>query len=262
MWSERVYIGISHLISFNWLDIVEDDRLTFGRRGLQLTDRTFKYRKEICKVGKLLYDKGLIAGTEGNISCRLPSGDVLITPSGVCKGMMEPDELAVVDITGKPSSKSRKPSSEYRIHLLAYDRRPEVQAVVHAHPSYSTGFALAGIAIEASGLPEFRDTFGTVPFVPYGEPGTQELAGSLERFIATGHTYLLENHGLVSLGTTLLEAYFRLEMAEHCAKALYLALQIETATAMDMEYAEDDERIEENSISTLTLPRDRRRREN
>ncbi len=227
-----------------------------------MADKTLKYRKEICKVGKLLYDKGLIAGTEGNISCRLPSGDILITPSGVCKGMMQPEELSVIDSSGKPKARSNKPSSEYRIHLLAYQRRPEIEAVVHAHPSYATGFALAGIAIEAGGLPEFRDTFGNVPFVPFGEPGTSELAGALEKFIATGHTYLLENHGLVSLGTSLLEAFYRLEMAEHCAKALYLALQIETATAMDMEYAEDDEQIEENSISTLTLPRDRRRREN
>lgn len=227
-----------------------------------MADKTLAYRKDICRVGKLLYDKGLIAGTEGNISCRLPAGEILITPAGICKGMMSPADLVVVDRTGKPKSKSHRPSSEYRIHLLAYEKRPEINAVVHSHPSYATGFALAGTAIDASGLPEFEVSFGTIPFVPYAAPGTTELSDALAKHIGSGCVYLLENHGLVALGTTVLEAFFRTEMAEHCAKALYLAYQIDMAMDMDVGYDEEEITAGEHSLSAITMPRDRRRREN
>lgn len=227
-----------------------------------MADKTLTYREEICRVGKLLYDKGLIAGTEGNISYRLPAGEILITPAGICKGMMNPADLVRIDHNGKPQSKSHRPSSEYRIHLLAYEKRPEINAVVHSHPSYATGFALAGTVIDASGLPEFEVSFGAIPFVPFATPGTTELSDALAKHIGSGCVYLLENHGLVALGTTLLEAFFRTEMAEHCAKALYLAYQIDLALEMNVEYDEDSTAADENSLTAITMPRDRRRREN
>ncbi len=219
-------------------------------------------RATICEVGKLMYDKGLIAGTEGNLSVRLASGEILITPTGVCKGYMKPEQLALIKPDGRVVSGSAKPSSEFRIHLAAYNLRKEIKAVVHAHPSYANSFAIAGMEVEGDVLPEFRETFGEIPLVPFGEPGSANLAELIGSYLGANHTYLLERHGLVSIGEDLWQAFFRLEMAEHCCKALYLSEQIWTLRDLAEQY--DDENFDEldAEIQNMPFPRERRRREN
>lgn len=187
-------------------------------------------RQQICEVGKLLYDKGMIAGSEGNISCRLPDGDILITPSGRCKGVLEPEQLVRISITGEVLSGAENPSSEYRLHVFGYQKRNDVAAAVHAHAPYSTAFALAGISLGQVDLPEFVPVFGEIPLTNYAEPGTQEAAESIGPWIEKCHTFLLAKHGIIAFGKDLWEAYYRVEMAEHCARILWLSRMLKSSS--------------------------------
>jgi L-fuculose-phosphate aldolase len=180
-------------------------------------------RQQICEVGKLLYNKGMIAGSEGNISCRLPDGDILITPSGFCKGVLEPEQMVRISIAGEVLHGEEKPSSEYRLHLFGYQKRDDLRAAVHAHAPYSSAFALAGIPLEQVDLPEFAPVFGEIPLISYAEPGTQEVAESISPWIDMCHTFLLAKHGIIAFGKDLWEAYYRVETAEHCARILWLS---------------------------------------
>ncbi len=234
----------------------------YSARESKLIQDEKELRETVCEIGKIMYDKGLVVGVEGNISCRLPSGDILITPAGVCKGVLKPQQLTIVKIDGKSEVNGSKPSSEYRIHLVAYKLRGEINAIVHAHPSYTTAFAIAGMDIEGEVLPEFTATFGEIPLVPFAEPGTSKLADNFSSYLGSNHTYLLERHGLVALGNDLWQAFHRLDMAEHCAKSLYLAEQLWTLRDLTEQYDEDDFDELDAEIQNMPFPRERRRREN
>ncbi len=234
----------------------------YTTREKRLSQDEKELREAICEIGKLMYSKGLIAGMEGNISCRLTSGEILITPAGVCKGYLKPQQIATMRLDGKNGIGSTLPSSEYRIHLTAYRLRKDVNAVVHAHPSYATAFAIAGMDIEGEVLPEFVSTFGEIPLVPYAEPGTSELAETFGSYLSSNHTYLLERHGLVSLAEDLWKAFYRLEMAEHCAKSLYLAEQLWTLRDLNDQQGDEDFDELDAEIQNMPFPRERRRREN
>jgi L-fuculose-phosphate aldolase len=185
--------------------------------------RDSEISEQICEVGKRLYDKGLIAGSEGNISCRTREGKFLITPSGLCKGTLKPEELVTLTASGGYDGGTLKPSSEYRLHLFGYSQRSDFRAAVHAHAPHATAFAVAGAAIAGELLPEFPIVFGKIPLVPFAEAGTDALARSIEPWIGKHHTFLLERHGIIAFGGELWEAYYRVETAEHCAKVLWLA---------------------------------------
>jgi L-fuculose-phosphate aldolase len=175
---------------------------------------------------------------------------------------MKPGQISLIKPDGRVVSGSSKPSSEFRIHLTAYNSRKEINAVVHAHPSYANSFAIAGMDIEGEVLPEFQATFGEIPLVPYGDPGSAHLAELLGSFLGSNHTYLLERHGLVSLGEELWQAFFRLEMAEHCCKALYLSEQLWTLRDLTEQYVDDDFDELDAEIQNMPFPRERKRREN
>jgi len=187
-------------------------------------------RQQICEIGKLLYDKGMIAGSEGNISYRLPDGSILITPSGRCKGVMEPEHLVRISSTGEVLSGTEKPSSEYRLHMFGYQKQKDFAAAVHAHAPYSTAFALAGIPMGGVELPEFAPVFGEIPLANYAEPGTQAVAESIGPWIETCHTFLMAKHGIIAFGKDLWEAYYRVEMAEHCARILWLSRMLKSSS--------------------------------
>ncbi len=188
-------------------------------------------RADICTIGKLLYDKGMIAGFEGNISCRLGSDQVLITPAGKCKGALEAHDVVSISLEGETSGNG-EPSSEYRLHLAAYRRRGDFRAAVHAHAPHLSAFALRGEPLNtASLIPEFAATFGSVPLVPFAPPGSAELGEKLAEVAETAHTFLLERHGAVAFGADLWEAFYRLEMAEQLAKTVILAHSITTPGA-------------------------------
>ena len=188
-------------------------------------DRTAAARREIAAVCRSLYERGLIAGPDGNVSVRLGPGRLLVTPGGVSKAHIRPADMVVVEVppSGVPRRGSRRPSSELAVHLRVYARRPDVGAVVHAHPPVATGFAVAGEGFPATVLPEIIVQVGAVPLVPYELPGTEALAERCEPFLAAHDAFLMANHGAVTVGPSLAVAHQRMESLEHTARILLTA---------------------------------------
>lgn len=184
---------------------------------------TLAVRREIVAVCRRLYERGLIAGPDGNVSVRLDDRRLLVTPAGMSKVDVGPDDLVEVTLEGERLRGYRKPSSEVYLHVRVYSRRPDVRAVVHAHPPAATGFAVAGEGIDARVLPEILLQMGEVPVVPYETPGTMALADQCERAIDAHDAFLMANHGAVTTGPSLLVAHQRMESLEHAARILLAA---------------------------------------
>jgi L-fuculose-phosphate aldolase len=171
--------------------------------------------------------RGLIAGRDGNLSVRLGRDRVLVTPSGFIKSLVTPADMVEVDFSGKPRQRtSRKPTSELELHLRILRHRPDVHAVVHAHPPAATGFAVAGEAIPGNLLPELIFVVGPVALVPFGMSGTPELGDQVVPYLDKHDALLLVNHGAVTMGGTLDEAWIRMESLEHSARIILAARQI------------------------------------
>ncbi len=183
-------------------------------------------RSEICRIGQMLHQCGFVAGCDGNISVRTGRNTVLATPTAICKGMMEPDDLVAVDMEGRQTGGHRRPSSELGMHLLFYQARSDVRAVVHAHPPTATGFAAAGLALDEPLVAEVVVTFGSIPLARYGMPGTSDLADSLRPLVPAHDAILMANHGVVTCGPDLLNAYMKMEKVEHYAKIVAVARQL------------------------------------
>jgi len=180
-------------------------------------------REAIVLVCRRLYDRGLVAGPDGNVSVRRDDGTVLVTPTGLSKADVTPDDLVVVSLEGRVREGRRAPSSELRMHLRIYQRRPDVHAVVHAHPPVATGFAVAGEAFVAPVLPEVILQLGEVPLVPYATPGSDALADAFEPFLANHDGFLMANHGATTIAPSLATAHQRMESLEHAARILLAA---------------------------------------
>ena len=181
---------------------------------------TFQEEREaVCRVGKLLYDRGYVAANDGHISVRVGEGRLLITPSGVSKGRMTPDMLLVTDLDGTVIEGNRHPSSEGKMHLEVYRGRPDVNAVVHAHPPVSTAFAVCRRGLETPYLSELVAGLGQVPCTPsFAMLSTEEVPQSVRPYLADHNALLLANHGALAWGGDLWEAFDRLETVEHTAK--------------------------------------------
>lgn len=179
--------------------------------------------EEIVEVCRNLCARGLIAGTEGNVSVRLDDDALLITPAGVTKRTVEAGQLVRVNLDGQPLVATQRPSSELAMHLRIYRRRADVRAVVHAHPPVATAFGLVGEALAEPVLPEVVLSIGPVALVPYGTPGTDALPDQMEPFLATHDAFILANHGATSLGPSLRVASARMESLEHSARILLAA---------------------------------------
>ncbi len=177
-----------------------------------------QHRAEIIQYGKLLHQKGYVAATDGNITVRLDDRTILSTPTGMSKGMMEADDLVVVDLDGKKISGRRSVSTEIGMHLMIYRLRPDIHGIVHAHPTTATGYAAAGIPLNQALISEVVLSLGSIPLARYGTPGTPELTEALEPLIADHDAILMANHGVVTYGDTLLRAYMKMETVEHFAK--------------------------------------------
>ncbi len=177
-----------------------------------------QHREEIVRFGRLLHQTGLVAATDGNLSVRLQDGNILCTPTLMSKGLMEAEDLVIVDRRGHKVSGARDGSSEINMHLVIYRERPDVGAVVHAHPPTATGFAAAGLALDRALCSEIIVTLGSVPLANYETPGTPELAEALTPLLADHDAILMANHGVVTCGADLLNAYMNMETVEHFAK--------------------------------------------
>lgn len=180
-------------------------------------------RQEITQAGRRLWQDGLVAHTDGNISARLDGNWVLITPSGVNKGSLKPHQILRVKIEAGTVDGNGKPSVETPMHLAIYRARPDVNAIVHAHPPYATAFAAAGTALTEPVFPEMIVRFGEVPLVPYATPGTDRLAELVAEAIQDHEALLLQNHGAITVGQTLEEACGLMEALEWTAKGLWFA---------------------------------------
>jgi len=170
----------------------------------------------------MLHQKNYLAGTDGNVSVRL--GDqVLLTPSGVNKGMMEEDQVITVDLEGRLLAGTGRPTSELRMHLLVYELRPEAGAVVHAHLPYATACTLAGISLLEPILPEVVITLKGIPTAAYATPGTEEVPKAIRDFIQEFDAILLSRHGAITVGQDVMDAYNKMEKLEHTARVVLAA---------------------------------------
>jgi L-fuculose-phosphate aldolase len=180
-------------------------------------------RAEIVEVGRRLYARAYVASNDGNISVRLDETRLITTPKSVSKGFMTPDMMVIVDYAGKKLAGDRDPSSELPMHLEIYRSRPDVNAVVHAHPPLATGFAVAGIPLTRAVLAEVVTTLGSIPIAEYGTPSTSELPEAVRKYIKAHDGLLLANHGAVTCCRTLMSAYYKMETIEHFAKISLVA---------------------------------------
>ena len=181
---------------------------------------TFQEEREaVCRVGRLLYDRGYVAANDGNISVKVAENRLLITPSGVSKGLMTPEMLLVTDMDGTVIEGDRHPTSEGKMHLEVYRGRPDVNAVVHAHPPVSTAFAVCRRGLETPYLSELVAGLGQVPCTTsFAMLSTEEVPESVRPYLADHNALLLANHGALAWGGDLWEAFDRLETVEHTAK--------------------------------------------
>ena len=187
----------------------------------------FEIRREICEIGRRIYVDGFVAANDGNISVKVDENTFFTTPTGVSKGYMTPDMICKVDGQGNLKEPNKwKPSSEFKMHLKVYQERPDVNAVVHAHPPIATSFAIAGIALDKLIMPEAIIFLGAVPIAQYGTPSTMEIPESLQPYIQDYDAILLANHGALSFGCDLNTAFFRMESTEFYAKLLFYSTML------------------------------------
>jgi L-fuculose-phosphate aldolase len=186
-------------------------------------DVEMQLRRQICRIGRWMYSRGHVVASEGNLSVRLDERQILVTPSGKCKGRLVMEDLLVTNLGGEVVRGEGRPSSELMMHLLYYRSRPEVRAICHAHPPTATGFAAAGRALDAPVLPEVIVGLGKIPLAPYGTPGTWELCAGLEPLVPHYDAILLENHGVVTCGPDLATAYQWMETVEQFARVMVTA---------------------------------------
>jgi len=187
-------------------------------------------RQEMVRVGRLIWERGYVAATDGNLSARLSADRLLVTPSGLSKGFLTADDLMVIDPDGSPvgrdARRGLRPSSEILMHLEAYRQRPDVRAVVHAHPPLATAFSIAGVTLARCVIPEVIVTLGAIPTAEYATPGTAEVPDSIRRAIRDCDAIVLAHHGSLTVGGSLWEAFMRLEKVEQTAQITLAAQQL------------------------------------
>ncbi|MGN8644456.1 class II aldolase/adducin family protein [Gracilibacillus sp. HCP3S3_G5_1] len=186
----------------------------------------FEAKKWIVEIGKRVYQKNFVAANDGNISVRVGPDTIWTTPTGVSKGFMTPDMMVKMRLDGTIIAGNRKPSSEVKMHLRVYQESEETNAVVHAHPPMATSYAIAGINLEKPVSPEAVVLLGRVPVAPYATPSTEEVPDSITPLIKDHHAVLLANHGALTWGRDLFEAYYRMESLEHYALMLTYSTNI------------------------------------
>ena len=201
----------------------------------------YEIKQEICEIGRRVYERGMVAANDGNFSVKLSENEFLCTPTGVSKGFMTPEYICKIDADGKllEANGNFRPSSEIKMHMRVYKERPDVQAVVHAHPPYATTFAAARIPLEQPVLSEAVLSLGRVPVAAYGTPSTQEVPDAVEEYLPYYDAMLLANHGALTYGETLLNAYHKMESVEFYAKILYQVKLLGGAKELTEEQVED-----------------------
>ncbi len=204
-------------------------------------------KKELVEICHRVYEKGFVSAYDGNISIATPQNTFLITRSAVRKGDVTEDDIIEIDAAGNILSGRGKISTEYKIHLYAYSKRPDVNAVVHCHPVFATAFASLGEGLTGNYFPEVILTLGKVPLCKYATPSTDELPLSMEPYIDYAWGFLLQNHGAVTLGKTLKDAYNKMEKLEHSAQILLMTKLLGGANVLPVEKVKELVKISKQS---------------
>jgi len=186
----------------------------------------WQIRRQVAHYARRVYENGFVAATDGNLSHRLGRDRLLVTPSGCCLGEVRPQDLVVVSLEGRVLSGRHKPTSELPLHLEAYRRRADVDAVVHAHPPIANAFSFAGRTLDPCVIPEVIVSLGRVPTAPYATPSSEEGPRSIAPLIGEHDAIILERHGTLTVGRDLRDAYLKLEKLEHAARVLLAAHQL------------------------------------
>lgn len=188
---------------------------------------------QIIEAGKRMYEKGFVASNDGNISARIDENSYLITATGICKGDLLPEHILKVDNSGKLIYGDYKPTSEMKMHLAVYNKRKDVMAIVHAHPPKATAFAVAGLPLNKLSLPEVIFSLGSIAFSEYGTPSTEQVPRAVEKVINDSDAVLLANHGALTVGNSVMDAYFKMETLEHFATITIYARAIGGERVLD-----------------------------
>ncbi len=185
-------------------------------------------KRQIIEIGKRLWMRGYVAANDGNITVKINDEEILATPTGVSKGFMTNEMIIKLNIyKDNPQKKNNyKPSSEIKMHLEVYRKRKDIQAVIHAHPPYCTSFAMAGIPLNKCIIPEAIVSLGAVSIAPYATPSTEEVPQSIKALIKKSDVLLLANHGALTIGTDLKNAYFKMETLEHSSQIIFQTMQL------------------------------------
>jgi len=186
----------------------------------------WEHRQEIVDIGQRMYRRGYVAATDGNISIKMADERILITPAGVCLGELRPEELVATELGGTVCDQHQRPSSELPMHLEVYGQRPDVGAVIHAHPPLATAFTVAGISLAQCVIPEVVLTMGTIPTTQYATPSTEQGREQVRELIRCHDALILDRHGTLTVGPDLITAYRRLEKVEHAAQVTLAARQL------------------------------------
>lgn len=203
----------------------EEGEIAAGRRVTE-----YELREEMVRIGRLMWERGYVASTDGNLSVRLSSDRLMATPSGLSKGFLSADSLVVIGLDGEPvpsyRGRGERPSSEILMHLEVYRQRPDVGGVVHAHPPLATAFSIAGVSLARCIIPEVIVSLGSIPTAEYATPGTLEVPESIRQAVKTHDALILAHHGSLTVGRTLWEAYLRLERVEQTAQITLAAHEL------------------------------------
>ena len=205
-------------------------------------NNVWQVKKELCEIGQRIWQKGFCAGNEGNHSVRVSDDRILITPSGVSKGMLKPEMVCTCDMDGElvESSGEWRASSERKVHIAVYKHRPDIRAVIHSHPPHATAFAVANIPLPEGIHPEAEVFLGRVPTAAYATPSTEDLPNSILPLIGPEtNTVLMGNHGSVSFSHSLVDAYYKLEILDAYCRILLLVKQIGRANVLNAEQMDE-----------------------
>lgn len=214
-------------------------------------------RQAIVDAGTVLYKQGYVVSNDGNISVRISPDTIVVTPTGVSKGDMNPDMMVVMDLDGNVISKGlRGPSSEVKMHLRVYRENPDVTAVVHAHPIYATSFAIAGVPLDKPILSEAMLQVGVVPVAHYAKPGTTDVPDSIAPFVKDYAAVMLSNHGVLTWGSDLEQALARMEVVENYAKVTLVVNQIGSERGLSQDQVDGLAEIRQNmGLSPIVMPK-------
>lgn len=221
-------------------------------------------RQAIVRAGKRMYDHGYVVTNDGNISVRISSTEIIVTPTGVSKGFMTPEMMVKMNLDGDVlEAKGTKPSSEVKMHLRVYAEDDSVMAVVHAHPIYATSYAIAGIPLDEPILSEAMLQIGAVPIAKYAKPGTYDVPDGIAPFVKGYGAVLLSNHGALTWGTTLGEAFSRMEVLENYAHISFVVGLLGGGRGLDVEQVAGLAGIrKEMGLAAIAMPKGRPEKEN